>query len=292
MHPFALKYLVYYVLVAVGMGLLFSRRIRRWNRNAILLLAFFLLGGVIVVWIPQLGQGLGMHPSPMCSLTRLLEAGILHGVYPQVMVISLAVILALSVLGKKLFCGWACPLGALQEFLHGIPGFKKSPNLSFAFTNWIRTYLFAIYIAGLVFYGSYLYGPINAFELLHWRLSYTEVVLGLGLIGLASLFYYRPYCYLVCPIGWVSWFLEKFSILGIRFNKGRCNSCRTCLKAAPCPSLQPLIEGRKGWLPDCTSCGLCIPACPKGALTFGIPDLLSREKPQTQYCATRSGVDS
>jgi polyferredoxin len=291
MHPFALKYLVYYALVVAGLGLLFSRRVRHWNRHAVLLLAFVLLGGVVVVVVPALDEGLGMHPSPMCSLTRLLEAGILHGVYPQMMLVSLAVILALSVLGKKLFCGWACPLGALQELLYGIPGVKKAPNLPFAFTNWIRTYLFAVCLAGLVFCGSYLYGPINAFELLHWRSGYTEVVLGLGLLGLAALFYYRPYCYLVCPIGWVSWILERFAILRLRFHKDRCSSCHACLEAAPCPSLQALVEERKGWLPDCTSCGLCIPPCPKGALTFGLPSFFQKES-RTQNRSTRSGTVS
>jgi len=271
MHPFALKYLVYYALVVAGLSLLFSRRVRRWNRTVILLLAFVLLGGVVVILVPQLNPDLGMHPSPMCSLGRLLEAGILHGVYPTVMVVSLAVILALSVVGKKLFCGWACPLGALQELLYSIPGFKRAPNLPFRFTNWIRTYLLAVFVPGLVFCGVYLYDHINAFELLHWRLGYAEVVLGLGLLGLAALFYYRPYCYLVCPIGWISWVVERFAILRTRFNKDRCDSCNACLKIAPCPALQALVEERKGWLPDCTSCGLCISSCPKGALTFGLP---------------------
>jgi polyferredoxin len=122
----------------------------------------------------------------------------------------------------------------------------------------------------LAIYGVYLYEGINAFELLHWELNYFGVSLGIGLLLLVSLFYYRPYCYLVCPIGLASWVLERFSFVGIRFHQDRCTSCHACLKASPCPALEPLIEGKKGWIADCTSCGLCMIPCPEKALTFGL----------------------
>ena len=268
MVPWAWKYLLYYLFVAAGLSLLFKGRVRRGIRNFILFAAFVLLGGIVVLLIPSLDRALGMHPSPLCSLGRLMQMAILRGVYPQVLMVSLGVMLVLSLIGKKLFCGWACPLGALQELFYSLHWIKKAPNLPFQLTNWIRTYLFAAFVLGLVLFGVYLYGSINAFELMHWQLDYFEVSLGLGLLLLVSLFYYRPYCYAICPIGLATWVLERFSFLGIRFSKDRCTSCRACLKAAPCPALEPLLEERKGWLPDCTSCGLCVNACPEGALNF------------------------
>lgn len=270
MVPWAWKYLVYYLLVAMGLILLFRSRIQRWIRNSILFTAFFVLGGIIVILVPSLDRALGMHPSPMCSLGRLLQMAILRGVYPQILIVSLCVMLGLSLIGKKLFCGWACPLGALQELIYSFRWVKKVPNLPFRLTNWIRAYLFAAFVLGLAIYGVYLYGGINAFELMHWELDYFEVTLGLGILLMVSLFYYRPYCYVICPIGLASWLLERFSFLGIRFQKQRCTSCHACLKASPCPSLEPLIEEKKGWLPDCTSCGLCVNSCLEGALKFGL----------------------
>jgi polyferredoxin len=270
MHPFILKYLVYYLLVLAGLGLLFSRRIKRWNRSLVLLSSFLVLGGVVILWVPQWERDLGMHPSPLCMLGRLLQMAIVRGVYPKLFIVGLAVILGLSLIGKKLFCGWACPVGALQELIYTIPGVKKIANLPFYFTNWIRTYIFMTFVLGLGLYGVYLYNGINAFELLHWELDYPEVTLGIGLLGLTAFFYYRPYCYLVCPIGLASWALERASLLGVRFQKEHCTSCHVCLKTAPCPALEKLINEQKGWLPDCTSCGLCLDACPEKALNFGL----------------------
>jgi polyferredoxin len=269
MVPWAWKYLVYYFLVAAGLLLLFRGRTKRWPRILLLSLSFVVLGGVIVVFFPVLDRALGMHPSPMCSLGRLLQMAILRGVYPKMLIVSLSVILGLSLIGKKLFCGWACPLGSLQELVYKIPWIKKVPNLPFLLTNGIRIYLFLAFILGLSIYGVYLYGGINAFELMHWELDYFQVTLGIGLLLLVSLFYYRPYCYTVCPIGLVSWALERFALMGVRFMEEKCTSCQACVKTAPCPAIEPLIKGKKGWTPDCTSCGACLQACPEGAIQFG-----------------------
>jgi hypothetical protein len=107
MVPWAWKYLVYYLLAALGLTLLFRNRIKHWIRNSILFTAFFVLGGIIVILVPSLDRTLGMHPSPLCSLGRLLQMVILRGVYPQILIVSLCVMMGLSLIGKKLFCGWA-----------------------------------------------------------------------------------------------------------------------------------------------------------------------------------------
>jgi polyferredoxin len=269
MHLLAPKYLVYYGLATIALVLLLRGRVRPWNRLALQLAAFLVLGGALVALVPGWERELGLHPSPMCSLGRLLQRAIVDKFAPPMLVLSLGVILGLSFVAKKLFCGWVCPLGAFQELLHAIPGIAKVRNLPFAFTNGVRAYLFVITIIGLFLFGVYPYEGINAFELLHWDLDFPMLTLGIGLLSLCSLFYFRPYCHLVCPIGLVTWMIERVAVLRVRFRPNRCTSCRVCGKAAPCASLAPLVENRGGWLPDCTSCGLCVAACPEKALTFG-----------------------
>lgn len=267
---YSLKFWVYYALIAAGLILLFLRQVRRWVRAVAQLASFLILGGVIGLVFEGLKGPLGMHPSPVCALTKLPGFVIDSGNWPAPLVAMLILILVFSLVGKKLFCGWGCPLGALQELVYLIPGLKKVPNLPFRFTNSVRAYLLAAYIAGLAGYGIVLYNDVNAFEMLHWEFGFNVAVLGLGLLVLIAALYYRPFCYLICPIGLVSWALERFAPLAVRVDRAKCTSCQACVKKSPCPAIGPLVDGRKGWLPDCTSCGLCLETCPEDALSFGL----------------------
>ncbi len=266
----SLKFLVYLVLALAGLIILVRGKALKTSRLVALGGSFFLLGGVVGLLVTALKGPLGMHPSPMCALTKLIGFGYLKGTFPVPLVVMLIVIVVLSLVARKLFCGWICPLGALQELLYMIPGVPKLRNLSFRVTNSVRTALFAAYFVGLFGFGIILYEQfsINGFETLHWQLT-----LGLGLLLAAivagSLFYYRPYCYLVCPIGLMSWVLERFTLLGLRLNRERCTDCRLCAAKAPCPAMEAILDERTV-VPDCTSCGLCIPICPENALSYGV----------------------
>jgi len=158
----------------------------------------------------------------------------------------------------------------MQELLYLIPGIKKLKNLPFWITNTVRAALFAVFLVGLLAFGVMTYDYINGFEMFHWEPT-AHLVTVILVIAAASLFYYRPYCYLVCPIGLLSWVLERAALLGVRIDKGRCKDCSACLKLSPCPSIEKLVKGDSPWLPDCTSCGYCVAKCPKRALRFGLP---------------------
>ncbi|MFH2203457.1 MAG: 4Fe-4S binding protein [Elusimicrobiota bacterium] len=265
---FSVKHLVFFLLAALGIALLLTRRSKKPARITALIGSVLLLGGLGGLVIPELGRLLGMHPSPMCTLTKLMAFGWLQGKYPPPLIAGIGVIIVLSLIGKKLFCGWACPLGALQELVFMIPGVKKLKNLPFRITNAVRTALFAIFLIGLFFFGTITYDYFNGFEMFHWKPTTHLVALFLSILG-ASLFYYRPYCYLICPVGLLSWVLERFALLGVRLERGLCRDCSACLKLSPCPSIHGLLEGKSSWLADCTSCGICVAKCPKRALRFG-----------------------
>lgn len=288
------KFLVFYAMAALGLTLLFTRRVTRTVRWVAQTLAFFVLGGVIVVVFPSLESHLGMHPSPICSLTRIPEFWITQGRFALGLAVALGGMLGLSLIGRKLFCGWACPLGAFQEMAYHIPIVKKKPRvLSFKATGTLRVWFLLLFCFCLFVYHKNIYDRINAFELMHWNLGGEAVeslqqlpddqrqealagmqialVLGLGTVALASLFFYRPYCHSICPLGLVTWLEERVALLGVRLDREKCNGCGACWRQAPCSALEPMVKGGKGLLPDCTSCGLCIGSCPQGALKFGLP---------------------
>ncbi|MBI5623041.1 MAG: 4Fe-4S binding protein [Elusimicrobia bacterium] len=263
------KHVVFLCLAAGGLALCLAGRVSRAARLTALAAAFVLLGGILGLLIPDLGQPLGMHPSPMCSLNKLLAFAWLKGRFALGLAVSLGVMILLSVLFRKSFCGWACPLGAFQELLHSVPGPAKLHNLPFPVSNWVRAGLMAAFVLGLLGFGVITYDSFNGFEALHWGWEPGATVT-LGLILLASLFYFRPYCYLVCPIGLVTWALEPLSLIGVQKDGKACDGCLACVSKAACPSLEGIVKGEARWTPDCSSCGRCLESCPKGALKVGL----------------------
>jgi polyferredoxin len=68
---------------------------------------------------------MGLHPSPVCAITKpflFLSDG---GGVPTIFLTILVFISVFSIAGNKVFCGWACPIGAVQELFNQIPLLKR-----------------------------------------------------------------------------------------------------------------------------------------------------------------------
>jgi polyferredoxin len=63
-----------------------------------------------------------------------------------------------------------------------------------------------------------------------------------GVVLIASLFVYRPYYYLICPVGLLTWLLEYLSIFRVRVDRNKCNDCGICISKSPCPSIKPILD--------------------------------------------------
>ena len=284
------KYLAFFILSIIALALLTGNWINYWVRLFLLVVAFVLFG---------LDYIYPLHPSPMCGIPKLIMFKFTWGkFFPAFVAIFVAIFLP-SFIGRKLFCGWVCPLGALQDLINKIPHKWHYKNFSFSTFNGIRTALFLMFI--LVFFGvidhlawlakdmqidptvntwiaysAYsIYEPINFFELLHWNLNTTFYIM-FPILVIASLVLYRPFCYMICPIGFLTWLVERISPGRIRIDHSTCNDCGICYEESPCPTIKPLVEG-KMMIPDCTSCGECISTCPKGSISFGFLPKPSRK---------------
>jgi len=252
------------VFAVLGLILLSKSWVKRNLRSVALAVIFFVFA---VLWALPLGnfaRGMGVHPSPMCITSKpfqFLNAGL--GI--PILFISLFVSIAiLSIIGNKLFCGWVCPIGALQELVHRI----KTPKvtLPFKITNWIRVGLYAVFIAVALLARKDLYDYFNPFESLHWGFEVYGLVV-LGVVTVAGLFIFRPFCYVICPLGLWTWLFEQVSLVRVKVDKQKCNDCNKCVDDSYCPAVPAILEQRKV-RPDCHACGRCIEICPEEALRF------------------------
>ncbi|MCL2167894.1 MAG: 4Fe-4S binding protein [Lentimicrobiaceae bacterium] len=145
---------------------------------------------------------------------------------PFVTIIS---ILILSVIFGPVWCGWLCWLGALQEFIFKqnkwkILSSKKSQKILF----YIQTLTFVVLGLWLMIAQRPIictYDPfisIVRLKIFNW-VGYITV----PLLLLSSLFIYRPFCRIICPIGWLL-FVLKYLPFTTKLKISRCTDCKKC----------------------------------------------------------------
>jgi polyferredoxin len=236
-------------------------------RTLALPLIFFVFGVLYVLPLGEFARGMGMHPSPVCVMTKpfaFVNAG--RGI-PIVFSAILFSIAIMSLLGNKSFCGWVCPIGALQEFVHLAPVPKRFKfKLPFRFTNTLRAVFFFAFIALTFAVGEDIFNYVSPFHALHWTFPVLEMIIFI-VVMIVALFIFRPFCYLFCPIGLLTWLLEQVSLTRIEVDPDKCTTCYECTEKAPCPAMGPIVDGHK-WRPDCHACGRCLNTCPESAISF------------------------
>jgi len=255
------------LLALAGLLLLMTKKLNHLVRFIFLLLIFFAFAIVAVLPLGGFAAGMGLHPSPMCSVEKPFMFMQMGKAVPIVFIAILAFIVIISLIANKMFCGWNCPIGALQEMLHRIPLPKKwKITLPFKVTNSIRILFFLLFLVVLFSTGLSLYAYVNPFEFLHWSLAWA-IIPAFLLTFIAALFIFRPFCYIICPLGLLTWFVEHASLIRVRVDAKACTMCMRCVKASPCPAVPAILQGKR-CRPDCHACGICIEECPENALYF------------------------
>ena len=261
---FSVKYFAIYIFAGIS---IFTLWFSKFNRKArtIIISAAFLVFGVL----PLFANFLFITPSPVCSTTKPF----LFGLKPQFLA-TLSAIGILSLASGKGFCSTTCPIGGLQELLYKIPFLKKF-RIPFKISNSIRVGLFILFLIVAFTFQTSTYYYYNLFDLIHWNfempiIDLIEFIIFLVLILTASILFFKPFCYLICPMGLLTWILEHFSFLKVRFDKEKCTDCGACEKKAPCSSVNSIIK-EKYIRGDCHLCGECLNACKFDALYYGGP---------------------
>lgn len=175
---------------------------------------------------------------------------------PMVVLVTSVVILS-SLLVGRVFCGYVCPPGALQELAYLAP--IKKINVSSSITIKVRLGVFVAMVVLAVMFSFNLTKVLGLPDLF-------QMVLGPGLviflvIIIASTVVYRPFCRFVCPFGALSSLLSWKSVYGVRRNSN-CVDCGRCEKVCPPQVLKERVGS------ECYLCGRCMATCHKDALSY------------------------
>lgn len=280
-YLFQPKFITMLIIGIAALLLLKTKRMKNGVKITLLLFSTFLFG--IAGNIPaELFSKFAMHPSPMCAATKALLFG-----FRTPFIVTLSVIFFLTLLGPKLFCGYVCPVGAVQELISMLRGKLKikTSKIDFTLAHTIRLSIFILFIfvsataiLYVIFKGNVypksLYDYINPFhgfelELSDSFLGYITHYLPFILTVILSFKYYRPFCHFVCPVGLFTHFLEQISLFRISFKKKDCTDCNICVNESPCTAMEDILK-EATLRPDCYACNECIEVCPENALSVGI----------------------
>lgn len=194
------------------------------------------------------------------------------------------ILLFAAVLLGRAVCGFLCPFGWFQELLHRIPTkkFSTRPLRALTYLKYGALVVFVIVLpmtvvneAGLgdPFFCKYLC-PAGILEGgLPLALVNGSVRAGLGalftwksclLLGVVvlSVFFYRPFCKWLCPLGAFYALFNKVSLCRLEVDEKKCTACGTCTRACG----MDVDVFRAPNHTECIRCGACIRACPHQAI--------------------------
>ncbi len=189
----------------------------------------------------------------------------------------------------RVVCGWLCPFGLIQDFLHKIPFPKKIKT--FRGDKLLRKLKYVILVVFVILlplfwvdimgqgapYFCKLLCPVGTLEggipLVLLNKSLRSAIGGLYLwknVLLAvtiflSILIYRPFCKYICPLGAIYSLFNPISVFQYRVDENRCIHCGACARNC-CMQVNPSKTPNH---PECIRCGKCKKICPVDALSSG-----------------------
>ncbi|MDK2968449.1 4Fe-4S binding protein [Lacrimispora sp.] len=226
-------------------------------------------------------KGLLVYSALMFPLTFFLLS-------PYVIVISAAdgvlngsamifgLLLVFSVIGSRLFCGWLCPGGAVQDFISNAnsrPWNSRWKNLS-KYVIWMVWFSFIVFL--------WIHnGPIKG-DFLHFMdINIIYMIIYAVVVSLIYLFTLmtgrRGMCHSLC---WMAPFMVIGETIADFFHIPRfrlkakpddCVSCGKCSRICPMGlNIAEMVKSGRLDNTECINCLECVDECPKKAISFGI----------------------
>jgi ferredoxin len=194
----------------------------------------------------------------------------------------LGAVLVSALLLRRVFCGYACPIGALSEWIQKgasklgikparVPG-KVDGVLALLKYPLLAVILYFTWRAGeLIFRG---FDPCYALLSRHGEDITFWTYAAAGAVVIASVFITVPFCRWLCPLAAVLNPISRIGVSRVRRDPEACTDCGKCAKA--CPMAIPVDKVLEVTHARCTSCLDCLGKCPEtaqGALHWKLPGM-------------------
>jgi polyferredoxin len=225
-------------------------------------------------WLPIAG---------LMNTKYFLLTGRVPQIHPAAMFLFVGFML-MSLLMKRAFCSWLCPVGTFSESLWKLGRRIFGRNLRLP--RWLdiplrglKYLLLGLFVAVIGFMSAAAledfmatpYGLVADVKMLNFfrDIGLTAAIV-IGLLALLSMLVQNFWCRYLCPYGALMGLASLLSPVKIRRDQDACIDCVKCAKACPGGlAVDKLVQIRSV---ECTACMECVAACPaQGALQFALP---------------------
>jgi polyferredoxin len=262
---------IFFLALNAWLGLQFYLWVRYFERGAS---GFYLPRPAGVEgWLPIAG---------MMNSKYLFVTGHVPLIHPAAMFLFLA-FAVMSLLLKKAFCSWLCPVGTLSEYLWKLG--RRVFGRTFRISRWIDIplrglkylllglFVFVIGVMSAEALTEFMatpYGLVADVKMLNFfrDIGLTAAIV-IAMLGLGSMMVQNFWCRYLCPYGAWMGLLSLLSPVKIRRDADACIDCAKCARACPAGlAVDKLVQIRSV---ECTACFACVAACPaQDALQFSL----------------------
>ncbi|MBI4691057.1 MAG: 4Fe-4S binding protein, partial [Nitrospirae bacterium] len=218
----------------------------------------------------------------LMALKLWITTGVFDSIHPAGLILFIAAI-SMTLLLKKSFCAWICPVGSVSDFVWKLE--RKLFGKNFVMHRYIDYPLRSLKYILMAFFIYVVINmpPVAIIKFLgedYWKIAdvkmlyfFTEMTtltfITLLILFIGSLFFKNFWCRYLCPYGALLGLISFCSPLKITRNPDACIDCGKCSRN--CPSLLPVDKKIRIQSPECTGCMTCVSHCPsKGALDMAL----------------------
>lgn len=232
-----LKLIVMAGLAGVALGFVAARgfKYRKWLLLLSVGAAGFYMAGLLC---------------PLCSVQNVF----LKWNTGYLLLVLLPVVLTLLV--GRVYCGYVCPYGAIQELLHVRKWAPRIPERWRRPLRWLKYAILVFLVVNVLVTKTEILKDMTPFKAL-FALSGTPLTIGLAAgFAVLSVVTWRPFCEALCPLGALLSLLSRVSLFRLEADAS-CASCGACTTKCPATT----CDGGTIRAADCYVCGECVRAC-------------------------------